>query len=282
MALDPQREQGLARLALIGLARRQEQVLGELLGDGRAALADAAFFQIGHRRAQHAARIDAAMLVETAILCGQNGVDQVLGQLLRLHMLSVAGAAGGDFLAVAVEHDDRRLAVDVPEVRAFRHARRHMDEGEAEDEGGAEKEQRHGRARERAPQIAPGDAVAGGFRIFRVLRVGLFAFRRLRRETEQLQEIIVKGGRAALQIVPQIEDDGGKAAAVVCALFALRHLFFSFRDVPPRRHCHGIAPGVKSAASSPLKAAETRRKARDLRARVTKRQGGPERRGVAG
>ena len=50
--LQPDRQEGFVDLALDGALVGQEQVLGELLGDRRAALADAAGLRVGHQRAQ--------------------------------------------------------------------------------------------------------------------------------------------------------------------------------------------------------------------------------------
>ena len=50
----------------------QEQVLGELLGDGRAALHHGAGRQIADAGAHEADRIDAEMIVEAAVLGGDH------------------------------------------------------------------------------------------------------------------------------------------------------------------------------------------------------------------
>ncbi len=79
---EPQRQQGLADLAREAALGRQEQVLGELLGDRAAALDDMAGGEIGDRGADEPDRIDAEMAIEAAVL----GRDHRLGQVGR-HLL---------------------------------------------------------------------------------------------------------------------------------------------------------------------------------------------------
>src|SRR3974390_796455 len=66
--LKPDREKRLVDLALDGALVGEEQVLGELLGDRRTALAHAAGLGVGHKRAHRTGDIDAEMVVETAAL----------------------------------------------------------------------------------------------------------------------------------------------------------------------------------------------------------------------
>jgi hypothetical protein len=73
--LQPQREEGFVDLALDSALVRQEQVLGELLGDGGPALHHAAGLGIGHQRADGAVEVDAEMLVEAPILGRQSCLD---------------------------------------------------------------------------------------------------------------------------------------------------------------------------------------------------------------
>ena len=80
--LQPEREHGLLDLAPQRPVRRQEQVLGELLGDGRAALDDMAGSKIGEGRAHDAEDIDAEMMPEPPVLGGDQGVGQAGRQLV--------------------------------------------------------------------------------------------------------------------------------------------------------------------------------------------------------
>ncbi|CEG08487.1 hypothetical protein BN961_01903 [Afipia felis] len=79
--LQPDREERLVDLALDGALVRQEQVLGELLGDRGAALAYAAGLRVGEERAQRARDVDTEMIVEAAILGGECRLDQAVGKL---------------------------------------------------------------------------------------------------------------------------------------------------------------------------------------------------------
>ena len=59
--LQPQRQHQLLELAHQGALGGEEDVLGELLRDGRAALDEAAGLQVGEDRAAEAGRVDAPM-----------------------------------------------------------------------------------------------------------------------------------------------------------------------------------------------------------------------------
>src|SRR4029079_17344788 len=65
--LEPDREEGFLDLALDGALVVEEQVLGELLGDRRTALAHSAGLRVGDERARGAGEVDAEMVVETAV-----------------------------------------------------------------------------------------------------------------------------------------------------------------------------------------------------------------------
>ncbi len=66
--LDPEREQRLANLAGDVAFRAEEEVLGDLLGDGRSALHVARALDEDERGAGHALEIDAAVMIEILIL----------------------------------------------------------------------------------------------------------------------------------------------------------------------------------------------------------------------
>ncbi len=100
--LEPDRIDHLLELARHGALGREEQILGELLGDGRAALDHGARFEIAEGRAHEPERIDAEMLVEAAVLGGEHGLGEVRRQMLEPHMaaaqapLGEHGAVGGE------------------------------------------------------------------------------------------------------------------------------------------------------------------------------------------
>ena len=75
-ALEPERQDHLLQLALHGALLGQEQVLGELLRDGRAALRHAAMQDIRRGRAGDAEHIDAPMRIEAPVLDRQKRLRQ--------------------------------------------------------------------------------------------------------------------------------------------------------------------------------------------------------------
>ena len=103
-----------------------------MLGDGRPALHDVAGAQVGDQRAQHAAIVEAAVLVEAAILDGDEGLQKFLregfkgqdfaafaGQLGQIHPVpcSHSGRFRG-FQAVAVEVRQARQGAGEVGVKA--------------------------------------------------------------------------------------------------------------------------------------------------------------------
>src|SRR5262249_16852149 len=69
--LKPQREKRFLDLALDGALVRQEQVLGQLLAEGGAALHPAAGARIREHRAKKAGKVDAEMFVEPPVFGGE-------------------------------------------------------------------------------------------------------------------------------------------------------------------------------------------------------------------
>ena len=112
----PHRQERLLDLALDRALVGQKQVLGELLGDGGAALHDAAGARIGDQRARGAGDIDAEMLVEAPVLGREHRLDQVVGKLVERDRIVVPDAARADLVAVAVEEGDRELGLLQPVV----------------------------------------------------------------------------------------------------------------------------------------------------------------------
>jgi len=83
LALQPQRQFDFLQFALQGALLGQEQVLGELLGQRRAALRDAAMQNVGDRRTHDANGVDAVTRIEAAVLDGDEGLRQVGRQFLQ-------------------------------------------------------------------------------------------------------------------------------------------------------------------------------------------------------
>ena len=104
LALQPEREFDFLQFALQRALLGQEQVLGELLGQRRAALRDAVMQDVGDRRARDAERIDAVMRIEPAVLDRDEGLRQIGRQILQRDI------GAGHFAArrqhAAVEADD--------------------------------------------------------------------------------------------------------------------------------------------------------------------------------
>ena len=65
LTLEPQRQQRFLELAVDRALLRQEEILGELLRDGRAALRDGAVQDVGDESAPDAERVDAVMFVRS-------------------------------------------------------------------------------------------------------------------------------------------------------------------------------------------------------------------------
>jgi hypothetical protein len=145
MGFEPQREECLVDFALDGALVAQKQILGELLGDGRAALHDATGLRVGHQGAEGTVKVDAEMLVEAAVLGRQRRLDQIVGHFVERNRIVVLDAAVADLVAVAVEKGHREIGFLQPVfVRGLAH-RRHGERQHEEEAAGAER--RHLRQR---------------------------------------------------------------------------------------------------------------------------------------
>ena len=112
--LEPEREIGLLDLALQRALVGEEEVLGELLGDGGAALHDAARPGVLHQRAEGAHDVDAEMLEEAAVLRRDHRLDEVVRQVLELDGIVLQDAALADDVAIAVEEGDGEIRLLAP------------------------------------------------------------------------------------------------------------------------------------------------------------------------
>ena len=110
-ALEPERQDRLLDLARGGALLGQEEVLGELLGQRRAALGDAARGQVAEDSARDADRIDAEMVVEAPVLDRDEGLGQIGRQLLDVDRAAAGLAAVGEERAVGGEDGDVRRAL---------------------------------------------------------------------------------------------------------------------------------------------------------------------------
>ena len=98
--LEPDREDDLLDLPLEGPLGREEEVLGKLLGQRRAALDDAAGAEIGDHGAGQPDRVDAEMVVEAAVLDRHHRLGQVGRHLVERQARAGRVAAIADQLAV--------------------------------------------------------------------------------------------------------------------------------------------------------------------------------------
>src|SRR5439155_6301344 len=96
--LEDQRDGGLAKLAEGSPSGGEEEVLGQLLGQGAAALHHGAGAQVGDQRAADPAEVEAVVLEESLVLDGEHRLNQVVRQVTegdwnaRFHRGAVEGA----------------------------------------------------------------------------------------------------------------------------------------------------------------------------------------------
>jgi hypothetical protein len=102
-ALELHRQHRLLELPVEALVGREEEHLGELLGDGAAALDDAPVAEVLVDRARHAHGVHAPVGVEARVLGGDHRVLQRLGNLGERHEDATLDVELGDQLVVVVE-----------------------------------------------------------------------------------------------------------------------------------------------------------------------------------
>ena len=106
--LEPERQHHFLQLARNGALLRQEQIFGELLGDGRAALRGAAAQDVGGKRAHDPERIDAVVRIEAPILDGDECLGHIVRQFVQRHRRAAHVAASGERRAIGAEDQNRR------------------------------------------------------------------------------------------------------------------------------------------------------------------------------
>ena len=132
VCLQPERQEGFLDLALDGALVGEEQVLGQLLGQRRAALHDgigAGIFEHGTGKPD---QVDAEMLEKAAVLGGQHRLDDHVGHFVDRHGIALENAALADLVAVAIEEGDGVIVLSPPVFRRFlegRHGQRQHDHG---------------------------------------------------------------------------------------------------------------------------------------------------------
>ena len=108
-ALDAVGENRLGQLAQVALFRGEQQAAGDLLGDGRAALAAAAGEQVVDGGPGDGPAVQAGVLPETAVLGGDKGPGQECGHLAVGDDDAELVGDGVDGPAAAVEHQGGHL-----------------------------------------------------------------------------------------------------------------------------------------------------------------------------
>ena len=158
MRLQPEREEGFLDLAVEGALVRQEEVLGELLRQGRPALDDAARAGVLGHGAGEAEEVDAPMLEEAAVLGREHRLDEDVRHLVDRHGRRAQDAAAADLLAVAVEEQDGVVGFLRQAVR--RHLHRRLGQRQEQDEAGEAERQRLAGELEEDAVEAPGAELA--------------------------------------------------------------------------------------------------------------------------
>ena len=172
LVLQPQRQQHFLDLALERALGLQEQVLGKLLGQRRAALGEAAARHIVEDGARKADRIDADMRIEAAVLDGDDGHRYVGRHLVQADRLAAGHAAIGDQLAVDRDDLDVGRPVGNRPVGDARHAR--AIEGDDAGGGDAAPDGQDEAPVEKAPRAAEQAATRSAPRLRRAAALGGF------------------------------------------------------------------------------------------------------------
>ncbi len=132
--LEPDGEEGLLDLALEGALVREEQVLGELLRDGRPALHHAAAARVDGERPRGADRVDAPVLEEAPVLSGERRLDEIVGHFVELDRIVVLDAASPDLGAVAIKEGDGEVLALEPVLAGL--VERGLSQGQHDDGAG--------------------------------------------------------------------------------------------------------------------------------------------------
>ena len=100
---EPEGEKELLELAVERALEGEKEVLGELLGERRAALHGLARPDVLHEGARGAEEVDAEVLEEAPVFGGEGRLDHVVGDFLERHGVIVQDAALADLAPLAVE-----------------------------------------------------------------------------------------------------------------------------------------------------------------------------------
>ena len=105
VGLDAEGEGGFEELAVEGEVANLVGIARELHGEGGGSLGDAAVFQVAEGGAHDAAKVNAVVSEEGAVLAGGEGVDEGLRDFFARDDAAAGAMDGGEFLAVAVEEE---------------------------------------------------------------------------------------------------------------------------------------------------------------------------------
>ena len=94
--LDLERQDGFLDLAPEAPLGRQEEDLGQLLGDGGAALDDAACLDVSPQGPGDPPWVDASVIVKAGILSGDDGLNEGLGDASQGNEDALLKIEGGD------------------------------------------------------------------------------------------------------------------------------------------------------------------------------------------
>ena len=139
-ALEPKRQDRLLDLARQRALLGQKQILGELLGQRRAALYAAPAGHVAQKRARHADRIDAVMVVESPVLDGHERLGQIGRQVDEPDRRAACVATIGDERAVVGEDGDIGRPLGHRELIDRRQLARVIGEKPAEEDGAPNRE----------------------------------------------------------------------------------------------------------------------------------------------
>ncbi len=116
LGLHQERNVDFAHFSLHIAPRRQKHVAGDLHGDRARPLADAAGFEVGHRRPQNPLPINAMVTEEAIILGGQKRLDELLGELFVADRDPALLTDGSEQLPVPGVNPQGNLQLDVPQA----------------------------------------------------------------------------------------------------------------------------------------------------------------------
>src|SRR5690606_3583784 len=119
--LDALGQEDLGELAAQGSILEVEGVASQLLGDGRGPPVDALGAQAATEGAYDAEVIDPVVLVEAAVLRGEQGVDEMVGDVVQGDGAAVLDENASQLLAMAIEDPTGHFdLLELREVKGLR------------------------------------------------------------------------------------------------------------------------------------------------------------------